>query len=114
MPERNFPPPWSVGELDSCFVVKDLNGQALAYMYFEKELDELNLATGNAMGIARLIKKLAFLNQWRGSDDWRTGSALVPLRSRTRLRPDLYPPWPQNLAGGLRLYRSLHGTQVQA
>jgi len=20
MPERNFPPPWSVGELDSCFV----------------------------------------------------------------------------------------------
>ena len=37
MPERNFPPPWSVGELDSCFVVKDANGQALAYMYFEKE-----------------------------------------------------------------------------
>ena len=37
MPERNFPPPWSVEELDSCFVVKDANGQALAYMYFEKE-----------------------------------------------------------------------------
>ena len=37
MRERNFPPPWSVGELDSCFVVKDANGQALAYMYFEKE-----------------------------------------------------------------------------
>ena len=37
MPERNFPPPWSVGEVDSCFVVKDANGQALAYMYFEKE-----------------------------------------------------------------------------
>ena len=37
MPERNFPPPWSVGELNSCFVVKDANGQALAYMYFEKE-----------------------------------------------------------------------------
>jgi hypothetical protein len=29
--------PWSVEELDACFVVKDLNGQALAYMYFEKE-----------------------------------------------------------------------------
>jgi hypothetical protein len=29
MPERQFPPPWSVEELDSCFVVKDLNGQAL-------------------------------------------------------------------------------------
>jgi hypothetical protein len=37
MPERHFPPPWSVEELDSCFVVKDANGQALAYMYFEKE-----------------------------------------------------------------------------
>jgi hypothetical protein len=33
-PERHFLPPWSVEELDSCFVVKDLNGQALAYMYF--------------------------------------------------------------------------------
>jgi hypothetical protein len=37
MPERCFPPPWSVEELDSCFLVKDANGQALAYMYFEKE-----------------------------------------------------------------------------
>jgi hypothetical protein len=37
MPERHFPPPWSVEELDSCFVVKDLNGLALAYMYFETE-----------------------------------------------------------------------------
>jgi len=34
---RNFPAPWSVEELDSCFVVKDANGQALAYTYFEKE-----------------------------------------------------------------------------
>jgi hypothetical protein len=34
---RHFPPPWSVEELDSCFVVKDTNGQALAYTYFEKE-----------------------------------------------------------------------------
>jgi hypothetical protein len=37
MNERYFPPPWSVEELDSCFVVKNANGQALAYMYFEKE-----------------------------------------------------------------------------
>jgi hypothetical protein len=34
---RHFPPPWSVEELDSLFVVKDANGQALAYMYFENE-----------------------------------------------------------------------------
>ena len=37
MTERRFPPPWSMQELDGCFVIKDANGQALAYMYFEKE-----------------------------------------------------------------------------
>jgi hypothetical protein len=37
MPERHFTPPWSVEELDSFFVVKDANGQALTYMHFEKE-----------------------------------------------------------------------------
>ena len=63
MPERNFPPPWSVGELDSCFVVRDANGQALAYMYFEKEprrrfrRDEL-LTRDEARRIAANIAKL--------------------------------------------------------
>jgi hypothetical protein len=27
---RRFPPPWSVEELEACFVVRDHNGQALA------------------------------------------------------------------------------------
>jgi hypothetical protein len=30
---RRFPPPWSVEELDACFVVRDQNGQQLAYVY---------------------------------------------------------------------------------
>ncbi len=35
---RRFPPPWSVHEYnDACFIVKDKNGQALAYVYFECE-----------------------------------------------------------------------------
>jgi hypothetical protein len=34
---RRFPPPWSVEERQSCFIVKDGNGQALAYVYFEEE-----------------------------------------------------------------------------
>jgi hypothetical protein len=38
MPERHFPPPWSVEELDSCFVVKDANGQALAYIISKRNL----------------------------------------------------------------------------
>jgi len=34
---RRFPPPWTVEEQDACFVVRDDNGQALAYVYFEEE-----------------------------------------------------------------------------
>jgi hypothetical protein len=37
MTNRRFPPPWSIEELDACFVVRDHNGQALAYGYFEDE-----------------------------------------------------------------------------
>ena len=32
---RRFPPPWSIEELDACFVVIDSAGQKLAYVYFE-------------------------------------------------------------------------------
>ncbi len=34
---RRFPPSWSVEEQDACFVVRDHNGQQLAYVYFEDE-----------------------------------------------------------------------------
>jgi hypothetical protein len=34
---RRFPPPWSVDELEACFVVKDSAGQKLAYVYYEEE-----------------------------------------------------------------------------
>jgi hypothetical protein len=34
---RRFPPPWSVDELEACFVVKDGTEQKLAYVYFENE-----------------------------------------------------------------------------
>jgi hypothetical protein len=37
VPGRRFPPPWSVDELDACFVVTDSAGQKLAYVYFEDE-----------------------------------------------------------------------------
>ena len=37
MPERRFPPPWTVEDLDSCFVAKDSSGQKLACVYFEDE-----------------------------------------------------------------------------
>jgi hypothetical protein len=35
---RHFPPPWTVEEHNNaCFVVRDKNGQALGYFYFEDE-----------------------------------------------------------------------------
>jgi hypothetical protein len=38
MTERHrFPPPWAAEETDACFIVKDHNGQALAFIYFEDE-----------------------------------------------------------------------------
>jgi hypothetical protein len=38
-PARRFPPPWSAEETDACFIVRDHNGQALAYVHFEEEPD---------------------------------------------------------------------------
>ena len=34
---RRFPPPWSVEETDACYIARDTNRQALAYVYFEGE-----------------------------------------------------------------------------
>jgi hypothetical protein len=52
---RRFPPPWSVEELEACFVVRDHNGQQLAYVYFEDEpgrrlpgILHVNLSTGKS------------------------------------------------------------------
>jgi hypothetical protein len=35
MTEPRFPPPWSSEERSAYFVVRDHNGQALAYIYYE-------------------------------------------------------------------------------
>jgi hypothetical protein len=34
---RRFPAPWSIVESNACFIVKDSDGQPLAYVYFENE-----------------------------------------------------------------------------
>ena len=35
--DRVFPPPWTAEEGDAYFIVRDKSGQALAYVYLEKE-----------------------------------------------------------------------------
>jgi hypothetical protein len=34
---RRFPPPWSVEDIGAAYVVRDHDGQALGYVYFEDE-----------------------------------------------------------------------------
>jgi hypothetical protein len=59
---RRFPPPWSVEETEPCFIVRDANGHALAYVYFEGELGRHAaaklLARDEARRIAANIAKL--------------------------------------------------------
>jgi hypothetical protein len=66
-PSRHFPSPWTVQEPDPkldrrCFIVRDANGQALAYVYFEGELGQRSaaqlLTRDEARRIAANIAKL--------------------------------------------------------
>ena len=61
------PAPWSVGEEDACFVVRDRNGQALSYVYFKDERRRRSATTiftrDEARQLAAALAKLPEL--WR-------------------------------------------------
>jgi hypothetical protein len=56
MPQRRFAPPWSVEETNACFIVRDHNGQALAYVYFEDE--------PGSQTAARLLSRNEAMYRW--------------------------------------------------
>jgi hypothetical protein len=37
MPVRRFSPPWDIENNGACFIIRDANGQALSYVYYENE-----------------------------------------------------------------------------
>jgi hypothetical protein len=73
MSGRRFPPPWYVEEQSACFIVRDHNEQALAYVYFEDEpgrrsgakLLTKDEARNIATNLARLPELLRSQPYWR-------------------------------------------------
>jgi hypothetical protein len=49
------PPPWSVEETAPCFIVRDANGQALAFVYCEDEPGAVPRASCSPVDEARRI-----------------------------------------------------------
>jgi hypothetical protein len=69
MPSRRFPPPWSAEVTPNCFIVRDANGQALSYVYYENEpgrrsaakllsRDEARRIAGNFTKLPGLLHKI--------------------------------------------------------
>jgi hypothetical protein len=62
MPARRFPPPWSAELTPNCLIVRDADGQALSYIYYESEPGRRSaaklLSEDEARRIASNIAKL--------------------------------------------------------
>jgi hypothetical protein len=81
MPARRFPPPWSIDELEACFVVKDRAGHKLAYVYFEDEPGRRSAAKLLTKNEARRIAVNIAQPVSGGVEDWLTQKQAEGLRA---------------------------------
>jgi hypothetical protein len=96
MAERRFPPPWSIDELnDACFIVRDSNGQQLAYVYCENE--------PGRRSAAKLLSKMRRDVSRRISPNCRSCSGLM-------MRPQSLVPTSNRI---LKLIRTGSLTQIK-
>src|SRR5215471_5346863 len=67
-PPRRFPPPWTVEDKDTYFIVCDHDGQALAYVYAEdKRTGAKPLTRDEARRIAATSRRWPFVRQVKRS-----------------------------------------------
>ena len=71
MTPRRFPPPWSVEVQAACFVVRDHNGQQLAYVYFRMSRARWWRALGSRVELLAWRTTITSLSLRRG---WLPGT----------------------------------------
>jgi hypothetical protein len=109
MQPRRFPPPWSVEKQDACFVIKDRDGQQLAYVYFEDEpgrrsaaklLTHYEARAGCTPG--RGLESLSRRHIWRSSNAVQRGTHI---RRHNRKRFDGAVAVVRSVAAAIRALR---------
>ena len=89
MPEHRFPPPWSVEETDAKFIVRDANGQTLAYVYCEDQTGaKWWRAAGSRVELLAwptTIISLSFVREWPPGTNDLSASQQPVVHGRERL-----------------------------